>query len=118
LSLLGISPAQRDDPGLRAAGSEYEHVYASVDHAKSAISDLAVVLPVIDRDHRRVEFEVLDNCKIDTVFAQIGRAFVFVPGETPGARRASDRRQDIISRLLFCSYRTPRRGEVAQAGGP
>jgi hypothetical protein len=61
----------------------------AVDHAKRAISDLAVVLAVINSDNGRIEFEALDDCEIDTVFARIGAALVFVPYEPLAGRQGT-----------------------------
>ena len=52
-----------------------------IDHAKSAISHLAIFFPIINGDDGGVEFEAFDDCKIDTVFAQIGVRFIPIPFE-------------------------------------
>jgi hypothetical protein len=57
-------------------------VETPLDYAESAISDLAIGLAIIDGDQCSIEFEVLDNCEVDTMFCQIAEAFALILNET------------------------------------
>jgi hypothetical protein len=81
LNLSGVRPTQRNDPGHSAPRCKNQDMQSAIDLTECAESHFAVVLSVVCGNDRRIEFETSDKCEVDTVLAQIDRAFALIPDE-------------------------------------
>jgi hypothetical protein len=70
---------QTDDSGLCPATGEHQNMKPVVNKADRNLSQLSVILTVVDVDIRRVPIKVAKYCEVDLVGADVGGALCFVP---------------------------------------